>query len=80
MATWRLSSLLANEDGPFGILASIRQASTRFTDLLICVWCVSVWIGLALALLYWYSPALAFWLCLPFALSAGAIAWDKWNG
>lgn len=71
-ATWRISSLLAQEAGPFGILTKIR-----FLD---CVWCWSFWWGLAFALLYKYLPDVTFWIALPLALSAGAIAWDKHNG
>lgn len=72
LATWRLSSLLAQEDGPFGILKKIRIVD--------CVWCWSFWWGIIFALLYRYLPDVAFWVALPFALSAGAIAWDRWVG
>lgn len=77
MATWRISSLLTNEDGPFDILVFFRAHGGNVFE---CLFCVSVWIGILIAGLYWYSPGLATLLCLPFALSAGAIAWDKWNG
>ena len=67
LATWRLSSLLAEEEGPFGVLGKFRkfagvifngttfEGTNTFSEGLICMWCNSVWIGLGLALL----------LCLP---------------
>jgi hypothetical protein len=83
MATWRISSLLTdpnNEEGPFGILARFRDAARRFTNAVECPWCMSIWVGLGFTFLYWYLPGVIFWVALPFALSAGAIAWDKYNG
>lgn len=79
LATWRLSSLLVNEEGPFGMFLKLRLLIAPVTDLLTCIWCFSIWLGLTFTLLYWYSPAVTFWIALPFALSAGAIAWDKWG-
>lgn len=82
LATWRLTHLINNEDGPFSILARFRHwAGVRFnafystpysnTELgkaLICHWCLSVWIGVGLAIIQrkpiWYG----------LAYSAGAIA------
>lgn len=79
-ATWRLSSLLVNEEGPFGLFLKFRLLVAGATDLFTCIWCLSLWIGLGFSLLYWYSPIVTFWVALPFALSGGAIAWDKHNG
>lgn len=80
MATWRISSLLVNEEGPLEIFAGLRLRIAGYTDLLTCIWCCSVWLGLAFTLLYWCLPDIAFWVALPFALSTGAIAWEKWGG
>jgi hypothetical protein len=80
MATWRISSLLVNEEGPAGGFSRLRSFTGRFTELLTCIWCCSVWVGLGFTFLYWYLPGVIFWVALPFALSAGAIAWDKYNG
>lgn len=80
MATWRISSLLVNEEGPLELFARLRLLVSGITDLLTCIWCCSVWVGIGFTALYWYLPAVAFWVALPFALSAGAILWDKWTG
>lgn len=75
LATWRLSSLFTGEDGPFMILAWLREKTKLFE----CLWCLSVSMGIGISLLFWHTPGLTFWLCLPFALSAGAIMFDRWN-
>lgn len=80
MATWRISSLLVNEEGPLEIFVKLRLFAAGYTDLFTCIWCFSVWLGAAFTLLYWYLPEAAFWVALPFALSTGAITWEKWNG
>lgn len=80
LATWRLSSLLVNEEGPFGVFLKLRLLIASFTDLLTCVWCCSVWIGLAFTLLYCYQPLIAFWVALPLAISTGAIALERGLG
>ena len=86
LATWRLSSLLAQEAGPRDMFARLRerlgvwyddtgdpQGDTVLAQGITCVWCSSVWVGVVLAAAYWLAPDVAFWLALPFALSAGAI-------
>jgi len=86
LATWRLSSLLVSEAGPGDVFARLRHwAGVRYDDVgqpyginllargLVCVWCVSVWIGAGWAVLHYFQPQIAFWLALPLALSAGAI-------
>lgn len=94
LATWRISNLFVNEDGPFMLFAELRRlagvtydeasepiASNEAAKLLTCVFCFSVWLGLAVAVAYYFYPIRTYWVCLPFALSAGAIALDRWvNG
>jgi hypothetical protein len=90
LATWRLSSLLSAEDGPWGMFAELRRfMGVRYDDhsipygttmpskLLACVWCLSVWVGAFWALLWWLWPGVSFWLAAPLALSAGAIVVEK---
>ena len=87
LATWRLSSLLVNEDGPNDMFLIIRarfgthlirdddRPESNLGRLFSCVWCMSVWVSAFLALVA-ITP---FWIVLiPFALSAAAIAIDKW--
>ena len=90
LATWRLASLLSHEDGPWHVFAWIRQAAgVRYDEMsepygvnqvakgLLCLWCCSVWIGAALAVLWWLAPDITFLLCLPLALSAGAVVVEE---
>jgi hypothetical protein len=84
LATWRLSSLLVNknEAGPANLLHRIRdwagayelgeddEPITSLGKLFSCVWCMSVWVGAALAVIA-ITPCWA--LLIPFALSAVAI-------
>ena len=104
LATWRLSSLLVEEDGPFNIFRSLRARvgagefsqhgmdATKLTaqelekvmmragrpesflaGLLSCIWCTSVWVGVALASAAFLMPVVTFYIALVFALSAAAI-------
>lgn len=86
LATWRISSLLVSEDGPFGIFARLRdelsynefsQPSSFVSELFNCLWCMSIWVGLILMIAYSYYPNQTILACLPFALSAGAIVVNK---
>ena len=71
-ATWRLSSLLANEDGPFKIFKRFRDwicfKHPGIGEGLTCEWCNSVWIGTIIVIAY-YLTKFTVWLCLPLALS-----------
>jgi hypothetical protein len=91
LATWRISNLFVNEDGPFMVFAELRRmagvtydfegepiASNEAAKLLTCVFCFSIWLGLAVAVAYYFYPVRTYWVCLPFALSAGAVALDRW--
>lgn len=75
-----------SQAGPFEILHAIRHwFGVRFDDYsqpygknqigeaVLCVWCVSWWIGLVGMALWIISPAVAVLVSLPFALSASAI-------
>lgn len=72
LATWRLTSLLVQEDGPARLFARLRAFST-FGGVLECVWCCSVWVAGALLILerFWRWPVDVL------AVSAGAIWYDK---
>ena len=93
LATWRISSLLANEDGPYNIFEQLRnyvgvhydeysnpQGINELGRMLLCLWCNSIWIGLVLAAGYWLLGDFIVWLSLPFALSAIAIGFSEWLG
>lgn len=91
LATWRLTSLLVWEDGPFEVFARLRHLlGVQYDDLnrpmggnwlakgVICPACASVWFGTLWAVAYWLWPDVA-WVALPFALSAGAIIVERIN-
>ena len=93
LATWRIASLLAIEDGPDQIFAKLRHwAGVRYdehsqpygeTELakgLLCLWCNSVWVGTLFTFLHLLAPGVAFVLAFPLALSAGAIMWERLSG
>lgn len=82
LAVYRLSRMVAWEDGPGHVFTRLRTAATTDYDqegrpanfagaLLACPMCLSVWFGLAGAILYWVWPAATIAL-LPLALSGAA--------
>lgn len=88
LATWRMASLLATESGPFDIFLRIRKVSgivhdddknvamipeTFFAQMISCIWCNSIYIGLFWVAIFMLLGEQSFLLGLPFALSAGAI-------
>jgi hypothetical protein len=77
LATWRLTHLVAAEDGPWDVVARLRRrAGAGFWGRLMdCFYCLSLWFALPLACLAgddWRSRLLAW----P-ALSAGAILLER---
>lgn len=84
LATWRISNLLTDETelGPFGALDFTRAFFDEFvnSDVLKCLWCCSVWVGMILTLAVYFLPVITFWICLPFALSTIAIFVDRYTG
>ena len=90
LATWRISSLLVDEPGPFRMFVKIRElvGITHDADdnvemipggflpgILSCIWCNSIWVGLFWTIMYWIPYSI--YLALPFALSAVAILLAK---
>jgi hypothetical protein len=84
-ATWRISSLLAKEKGPWDIFEKFRtllgvvwdvqskpEGTTMLSKMIVCIWCNSIWTGGIWAISYFISP-LVIWIALPFALSGGAV-------
>lgn len=92
LAVWRISSLLTSEYGPWHIFVHIRERfgivhngngrpaqwpETFMGELLTCVWCISLYVGFILTVLYLLTGSIIVWICLPFALSAFAILVNK---
>ncbi len=48
LATWRITSLLTEEDGPGDIFIKLR-AVLKPIGVLECFWCASVWVGWAIS-------------------------------
>ena len=86
LATWRISSLLVDEPGPFRMFIRLRElvGITHDADdnvemipggllpgILSCVWCCSMWVGILITIISFVPYS--FYFALPFALSALAI-------
>lgn len=72
LATWRLSSLLVQESGPFDVFGKLR-GKTTVGGMLDCVWCTSIWVAALLVLV----SRVARWPVDVLAVSAAAIWIDK---
>lgn len=82
IATWRITRLLLTENGPFRLLRKFRErfgvvyaqdddtqiVSFKY-EIFLCMWCMSIWVGLALTLLQRFVPG-GRWFLLPFTYSA----------
>ena len=91
LATWRLSSLLAAEEGPYNIFSKLRtkvgiyyiggrvDAQTELAKLFSCTWCLSVWIGAIASIAYATIKEPIVWIVMPLALSAAAIIVGKFT-
>ncbi len=79
LATWRVSHLLAAEDGPADVIFHLRKylAESFFARLMDCFGCVSLWVALPLALFVTREPLelIVCWL----ALSGGAMLLERLN-
>jgi hypothetical protein len=68
LATWRISHLLANEDGPGDLIVRFRArlGSGQFGKLMDCFYCLSLWIAVPLAFFVSRRPLdlLLTWLAL----------------
>lgn len=86
LATWRLTSLLSSEAGPYAILDRLRHvAGVRYDSQgtpfgenelargLVCPWCLSVWIGLVFGLAWLLWSSVVIYVALPLAVSGGVI-------
>jgi Protein of unknown function (DUF1360) len=72
LATWRVTHLLANEDGPADVIVRFRALLGRsiFGQLMDCFNCLSLWIAAPAAL--FVSRRLVEWIFCWLALSGGA--------
>ncbi len=92
LATWRVSSLLVSEAGPFHIFEKIREIAGIQHDqdgkvmmvpdkllagVLSCVWCCSVWIAFGLFVFFMVFPMGAILFASALSVSAVAIVFDR---
>ncbi len=91
LATYRVTLMLNSEAGPADIFARFRSymgvkydenslayGTNWFSEGILCYFCLSVWIGIAVTI--WIvvlstldKTSIAYWTLFPFALSGGAI-------
>lgn len=68
LAAWRVTHLLAHEDGPADVIARLRAqaGSTQLGELMDCFDCLSIWVAAPFALVAARRPAdrLVSWLAL----------------
>ena len=77
LAVWRITHLLAEEDGPRDLIVRVRSrlGSGFFGSLMDCFFCLSLWISLPLAI--WLSSGWAGLLLHWQALSGAACLMEK---
>lgn len=77
LATWRVTHLITAEDGPFNIVARLRQAAGAgfVGQLMDCFYCASLWVAAPLALwvAHGWDTRVVAWL----ALSGGAALLER---
>jgi hypothetical protein len=68
LAVWRLTHLLAREDGPFDVVVKLRQALGDWTlgALMDCFYCLSLWLAMPFVPVLTKTPlpAIIIWLAL----------------
>lgn len=88
LATYRLSSLLVSERGPFDVFGRLRdwagvtyddhsqpQGDSELAQAFTCIWCASIWVGGVVAL--WQGYRLQTVILRALAYSTGAIMIDR---
>jgi hypothetical protein len=72
LATWRVTHLLANEDGPADIIVRFRRllGQSLAGSLMDCFYCLSLWIAAAAA--FFVSTKPLEWVFAWLAISGGA--------
>lgn len=80
LATWRVSHLLAHEDGPWDAVLRlrVRMGDGQWGRLLDCFHCVSLWVAAPLALTVARSPPE--WLLAWLGLSGAACLLERLGG
>ena len=58
LATWRITHLLASEDGPAGVIARLRAriANSILGEFVDCFGCLSIWVAVPFAFVVASAP------------------------
>lgn len=75
LATWRVTHLLAREDGPFDAIVKFRAWLGNAGRVLDCFYCLSLWVAAPLALVV--STSLGVWCVVWLALSGAACLMNR---
>jgi hypothetical protein len=88
LAVWRISSLLAREEGPFDIFGRLRSLlGVRYNEAnesfgtnwlskgVLCIWCNSLWFTPFTSLLY--ASTFVEWLILTLAMSSLVVLFES---
>jgi hypothetical protein len=77
LATWRVTHLLAEEDGPADVVVNVRArlGPGRLGELMDCFYCLSVWVAAPLSFAVVRRPRDAPMVCL--ALSGSACLLER---
>lgn len=76
LATWRLARLFSQETGPFALLETFR-IRYPLGGLMVCMYCLSLWLAPIVWLLWRYAPIEIVDLI---ALSGGAMLLHRYTG
>jgi len=79
LATWRVSHLISQEDGPFDVIVRLRDRAGDgvLGKLMDCPYCLSLWIAAPLALLLARTPGA--WCVAWLAISGGSSLLEKFS-
>ena len=90
LATWRITSMVVREDGPFSAFARLRKligvrydahsvayGTNTLAEGILCVWCASVWFSFFAAFLNENSSSVFEFLISWLAISTAVIALDE---
>jgi hypothetical protein len=77
LATWRVTHLIVEEDGPWDIVARLRRLAGAgvLGQLMDCFYCASLWVALPMA--FWIADTWVARIIGWLALSGGAILLER---
>jgi len=70
---------LRNRVGVIVSAEGVVYSENGLGELFTCIWCMSRWIALILALLFYFFPVITAYICIVLSLSTLAILIDRWT-